>query len=406
MKRFVLLLVCLMLSLSLFARGTADKGGIEKMESKSITLWYYWENTNHQKILNTLADDFNASQGAVNVKTEYIPFADFKKQLSIGVAADALPDIIIIDNPDHASYAAMGIFADLTDELSSWADLDQYFGGPMASATLDGKLYGLPFGSNCLALYYRDDLLKQAGIPVPTNWDEMKVAAEKLTSGNVMGLGVSALMNEEGTFQFMPWLWSTGATSFEPEKGIDAFRLYKDLVESGAMSPNVINWTQGDLMNQFISGNLAMMINGPWQVPTMRSGAPGLSWKVAIIPADEKNASVLGGENFAVINNDNVAASLEFLRFATSPDKIKTYINDFGYIASRKDVADAQFDGDPIMNMFAQQMQYALPRGPHPRWPEISDAISEAFVSVVVGGKSPETAAADAQTRIDAILGK
>lgn len=40
------------------------------------------------------------------------------------------------------------------------------------------------------------------------------------------------------------------------------------------MSKEVINWTQGDVMNQFISGNIAMMVNGPWQVPTMREQAP------------------------------------------------------------------------------------------------------------------------------------
>ena len=47
-----------------------------------------------------------------------------------------------------------------------------------------------------------------------------------------------------------------------------------------------INWTQGDVMNQFISGNLAMMINGPWQVPTMREQAADLNWNVALIPMD------------------------------------------------------------------------------------------------------------------------
>ena len=71
------------------------------------------------------------------------------------------------------------------------------------------------------------------------------------------------------------------------------------------MPREVINWTQGDVMNQFISGNLAMMIS-PWQVPTMREQAPTSSGtNVALIPADAQNASVLGGENFAVIAGGN-----------------------------------------------------------------------------------------------------
>jgi multiple sugar transport system substrate-binding protein len=159
-------------------------------------------------------------------------------------------------------------------------------------------------------------------------------------------------------------------------------------------------------MNQFISGNLAMMINGPWQVPTMREQAPNLHWNVALIPKDKQNASVLGGENFAVIAGGHEDEALAFLKYATSADKVKSYIDKFGYIAARKDVADTQFEGDALMKQFAAQMQYALPRGPHPEWPSISDAISMAFNQVIVGTMSPADAAAAAQTTIDAIIKK
>jgi len=371
-----------------------------------IKLWYYWENQTHQEVLNSLVNEFNSSQDKIEVTANYIPFADFKKQLSIGVASEELPDIVIIDNPDHASYAKMGIFADLSDKLASWPDLAQYFEGPLNSCKQDGKLYGVPFGSNCLALYYNEDMLNAAGCAVPTTWDELKDVALKTTTGNVTGLGISAPQNEEGTFQFMPFLWSTGATSFEigTENGIKALQLYKDLIDSGAMSKEVINWTQGDCMNQFISGNLAMMINGPWQVPTMRKEAPDLKWNVALIPMDGQYASVLGGENFGIINNENVDMSLEFVKFAASADKVISYIDKFGYIASRKDVAAQQFPDDEIMKKFAEQMLYAQPRGPHAKWPEISNAISTAFNEVITGMSDPATAATKAQAVIDSLL--
>lgn len=373
-----------------------------------VEIWYYWENQSHQELLNKLISEYNSSQDKNTVKANYIPFADFKKQLSIGVVSDELPDIVIIDNPDHASYAAMGIFADLTDRLNKWPELAQYYGGPMGSLTYKDRLYGIPFGSNCLALYYNEDMLAAAGCKVPATWDELKDVAKKTTKGNVSGLGLSALQNEEGTFQFLPFLWATGVSSYEmnTEGGIKALTLYKDLIDSGAMSKEVINWTQGDVMNQFISGNLAMMINGPWQVPTMRKEAPNLKWNVAIIPADKQPASDLGGENFAIINNENVDAAFDFLMYAVQPDKIKTYIDGFGYISSRKDVADTQFADDPIMKMFAQQMQYAYPRGPHERWPEISNAISTAFNEVITSVADPATAAAKAQQAIDPIIAK
>ncbi len=371
-------------------------------EAKNLTIWYYWETPKHQETLGRVIDAYNAANEGVTVEAKYIPFADFKKQLSIGATADELPDIVIIDGPDHASYAAMGIFADITDRV----DTSVFFDGPVDSCSLDGKLYGIPFGSNCLALFYNETMLADAGVEVPTTWDELKTAASALTTDSVNGLAFCSLQNEEGTFNFMPWVWSTGTTSFElnNDQGIRAITLVSDLVKSGAMTKECINWTQGDVMNQFISGNVAMMVNGPWQVPTMRENAPDLAWNVGLIPMDTQYASVLGGENFAVINNENVDASLDFLAYATDAEQVAGYIDDFGYIAARKDVAENQFTDDAIMQKFTEQMQYAQPRGPHPRWPEISDAISLAFNEAITETATPEDAAAKAQATIDSIV--
>lgn len=313
-----------------------------------------------------------------------------------------MPDIAIIDGPDHASYAAMGIFADITDKM----DVSEYYEGPIDSCTLDGKLYGVPFGSNCLGLYYNEDMLKEANVEVPTTWDELREAAKALTKDNVTGLAFCSLQNEEGTFNFSPWLWSTGTDSFniDNEQGIKALTFVSDLVKDGSMSKEVINWTQGDVMNQFISGNVAMMINGPWQIPTMREQAPDLNWNVSLIPKDAEFASVLGGENLGIIDNENVDDSLEVVEFLTSSDEVKGYIDEFGYIAARKDVAETQFQGDDQMKKFTEQMQYAQPRGPHANWPEISDAISLAFNEAITETSTPAEAAAKAQKTIDGII--
>ena len=377
-------------------------GNVALAEKTEVTMWYYWETVKHQETLNAMLETYNASQENVEVKAEYVPFADFKKQVSIGATADVLPDIVIIDNPDHANYSAMGIFADITDKI----DVSAYYDGPVASCMLDGRLYGVPCGSNCLALYYNEDMLKAAGCEVPTTWEELKTVAAACTKDHVYGIAFCSLQNEEGTFNFMPWVWSTGSTSFEidNENTIRAINMVKGLVDSGVMPKEAINWTQGDVMNQFISGNLAMMINGPWQVPTMREQAADLNWNVALIPMDTQYASALGGENFAVIDNENVDASVDFLTWMTAPEQVATLNIGLGNIAPRSDVAETQFVGDAIMEKFVEQMQYAQARGPHARWPEISDAISLAFNQAIIGTETPEAAAAAAQATIDSII--
>jgi multiple sugar transport system substrate-binding protein len=384
------------------ADATESPTDVASTASGDVTIWYYWETEGHQKALNQLVQEYNDSQSNIKVEAKYVPFADFKKQLSIGASANELPDLIIQDNPDTASYAQMGIFADLTGKF----DVSTYYPGPVNSCTLDGKLYGVPFGSNDLLLYYNKDMLDKAGCKVPTTWDELLETAKKCTTDTVSGFAHSSVQNEEGTFNFLTWVWSAGATAYDinSEGGIKALTMVKNLVDSGAMTKEAINWTQGDTMNQFISGNLAMMINGTWQVPTMREQAPDLNWGVAAIPMDKQQASGLGGENYSVISGGNEAAAIEFMKYATQKEQCLFMMNAMGYISSDSTIAKDQFSGDDVYQAFVDEMQYANARGPLAEWPEVSDAISLAFNEVMTDASSPEDAAAKAQTTIDGIV--
>ena len=413
MKKIVALLAMTAMTAGLLA-GCKGSGTDKKAEestdtteakAQELTLWYYWETEGHQKALNEMIDQYNEEQTEYELTAKYVPFADFKKQLSIGASASELPDLVILDSPDHASYATMGIFSDLTGKF----DVSTYYDGPVQSCTEDDTLYGVPFGCNCLSLYYNQDLLSAAGIEnPPATWDELKEDAVKLTNGSVTGLAFCSLQNEEGTFNFMPWVWSTGTDSYQidSEGGVKALTLAKDLVESGAMSKECINWTQGDVMNQFISGNVAMMGNGPWQIPTMREEAPDLNYDVALIPKDSEYASVIGGENYAVISGGNEEGALNFLEYATQQEQVTFMMDAMGYISADKEIAAAQFtdEEDAIYKKFIEQMDYAQARGPLADWPSVSDAISLAFNKAMTGEAQPADAAAEAQKTIDGIV--
>ncbi|MFF2479594.1 ABC transporter substrate-binding protein [Paenibacillus sp. NPDC058071] len=392
------------------AEGTSatDNSGGDAAVKKKLTLWFYFEGKSQFDIVKSLTDGFTQKNPNIEVEPVYIPFADFKKRLSVGLAASDLPDIVIIDNPDHAAYAAMGLFADITDQLKDWPDKDQYFDGPWKSASYDGKQYGIPLGSNNLALYYNEKMLSDAGVQPPQTWDELRAAAKALTKGNVKGLGISAPQNEEGTFQFLPWLLSTGATfDHVAGDGARAYGVLADLIKDGSMSKEVINWTQSDVMKQFASGNLAMMINGPWQIPDLTKSAPDMKFGVAFVPKDKQFASVLGGENLGVIDGDNVKEAIEFIKYVATPDVTKKFSQDFGYFPARRDVAsDPYWSENPQLKVFAENMENAQPRGPHPKWPEISSAIIEGLSKSLTLGTSPEKAAEEAQAKIDGILAK
>ena len=175
------------------------------------------------------------------------------------------------------------------------------------------------------------------------------------------------------------------------------------------MPKDVINWTQGDCNNQFISGGLAMQVNGPWNVATIQNLAPDKNWGVALVPKadDGVYASVLGGENFGVTTAcENVDAAVEFLTYLMSKDVSANFCEAGGKFSPRADSSASKeiWTTDPVFSVFAEEMQYAMPRGPHPRWPEISTAISVAQHEAFTGVKTPQEALDTAAATVTAIL--
>lgn len=394
---FIMLVVCMVPVITMGS----------KEDKTTLVFWCYMEGETQIETLDWICKTFNESQDGIVVERQYVPFADFKKQLSIGMMAEKLPDIVVIDNPDHAAFAQMGIFADLTSHMSGWPEKDNYFPGPWKSTTLNGKNYGVPFTSNCLALFYNVEMLKQAGVDPPETWEELRTTTKKLTKKDVFGLGISAVRSEEGTFQFLPWLLSSGAKidKLDSQQAISSYTILRDLVVDGSMPKEVISWTQADVEKQFAAGKLAMMVNGPWNIPEVKKDAPDLKWDVVKIPKEKVFSSVLGGENWAIVKGENSDKAWEFLKFAAQSEIVKESSVRFNMFPPRKDVAvDEAWTADPVMRVFMDEMQYAMPRGPHPKWPRISDAISTALQEVLTLAKTPEQAAKAAQVTVEKAL--
>lgn len=289
-----------------------------------ISFWHYMSTDKEGKFVQEAVDEFNESQDEIYVETQYLPREELMKQYTIGVVSGELPDVGMVDNPDHNSYAAMGVFEDITDLYEESGDTN-FLEGSIASCYYDGKLYGLPWGNNCLGLFYNEQLLQEAGVEVPTTWSELEAAYEKLTKDGTYGLAISAINNEEGTFQFMPWLLSAGGSvdDLSSDASKEAMTYLKGLIDKGYVSSECVNWTQADAEKQFASGKAAMMINGPWQFSGLEEDAPDLTYSVAQVPKADNGdyASCLGGENIGICTGANKEAAWKFVSWITSKEK-------------------------------------------------------------------------------------
>lgn len=279
---------------------------------------------------------------------------------------------------------------------------------PLSSCYYDEKLYGLPWGSNCLGLFYNKEMLEAANVEVPTTWSELEAACEKLTTDSVKGLAISAIGDEEGVFQYMPWLLSAGGsvTELDSDASKESIKYLSGLLEKGYISQECVNWTQVDVEKQFASGQAAMMINGPWQFSILANDAPDLAYGVSKVPKADAGefASVLGGENIAMCTGANKEATWEFLTWLTSKEKSQEVCQQMGRYSPRTDVnIQEMFADDPMNAVFAEILPTAETRGPSPKWPEISTAIRTAEQEVFTKQKDIDTAMADAQAKIKEI---
>jgi multiple sugar transport system substrate-binding protein len=377
-----------------------------RQEQITLTWWdYYAEGANNTAMENQHRRYMEAHPNVVIERTP-IPFADLKQKLLQGAAAGQLPDVAVIDNPDHQAFAALGVLEDLTERVTAWGQAEAYFAGPWNSTIWQGKNYGIPDNSNCLVLWY-NTAFAGAEFAAPANWEELKTAAASLTEGDRMGLAVSGVKSEEGTFQWLPFLWETGEDipTIDSEGGQAALQLWVDLVNAGQMSKGILGWTQQDVLTQFQNGKAAMMINGPWQIPVLKEQSPDLVWQVAVLPQQKQAASILGGENYSIVKGKNVDAAWELLTWTQEPENLKTYLSEAGKLPSRQDLAeDPYWTGDPVLAVFVEQLKVAKPRAYGAKYPEISNAIQEAIQAAVSGQSNVADALAKAKATITPLL--
>lgn len=399
-----------------FAASAEDGSDIgEPNGGAEVTLWHYFEH--EATALNQMVKQYNESQSDIYIVPTFVSRDELMKQYTIGAVSGELPDIGMVDSPDMASYISLGVFEDITEYVQDWEDLAQFYPGPMASVKdADGKIYGLPNNSNCLALLCNMDILNAAGVEnPPTTWEELREVCEKTTDpdNGVYGLAMSAISNEEGTFQYIPWLYGAGAdvTDVDSEAGVEALTYLSGLVKDGLMSKEVVNWGQGDAYNAFLAGKAAILESGTWQIATLDgqdADKVTFNYKYVPMPAkDGKQATVIGGENFGVCaGSEHVAECAEFLKSMMSAQNNADWCEIAGKLPIRGDAVNLKdfWTADERYKVFNDSMDFAVARGPHESWPTISEAIYTAERSAILGEKEPADALAAAAAVIDPIL--
>ncbi|MFE9573699.1 extracellular solute-binding protein [Streptomyces sp. NPDC006692] len=339
----------------------------------------------------------------VTVEHRSVPGASLIPKALQQVSSRTLPDLLMLDNPDLQQIAQTGALTPLDQYGIDSSGLAK---GILSAGTYQGKVYGLAPTVSTIALVYNEDMLAEAGVAVPRTWDELETAAAKLTRPGRYGMAVDANATFEGTWQFLPFLWSNGGDEkqLDTPQAAQALQLWVDLVKRGSMSKSVLNWTQADVHDQFVAGKAAMMINGPWRINALNE-TKNLHWGVAPIPVRQLGQTLvtpLGGEAWTVPHTASKARqhkAAQVLACLNDSTNMLALAKQYFTVPSRTAVASRYAEQVPSMAAFVKSVESARARTGElgVKWPKAATGIYTAIQAALTGGQTPEEALRHAQ---------
>ncbi|RNL82649.1 sugar ABC transporter substrate-binding protein [Halostreptopolyspora alba] len=390
-----------LLAAGLVTLGTAcspDEGEVTTLTSIDYNLAEP-QNSSTQAMLDECGE-----QVGVEIERDAQPRDQLMPSLLQGASQQDLPDLMLVDNPDLPQVASTGALLPL-DETG--IDTGDFYDSTLEIGRHDGTLYGVTAGVNGLALFTNTAMLDDADVEPPATWDELGDAAEELTGDDTTGYAFSAIGNEEGTFNFEPFLWSNGGslTELDSPEAVEALDFWARLVEDGSVSQSVVNWSQADVKDQFVGEHVAMMVNGSWQIPVLDE--EGMDYDVAPLPVPESGddpATPMGGEVWAIAQNgeEREERAVEVLQCLLSEENLTEWAELNAYVPPKEALAQQLAEDNPEMAPFVESVPTAQSRTAElgEDYPEVSGSIADAIQEALAGSGSAEEALSQAQQSV------
>jgi multiple sugar transport system substrate-binding protein len=346
--------------------------------------------------LPTLAQDFTAEFANVSVEVTPVAWDQAHQKLLTSIAGGGLPDVSQIGTTWMGELAVTGALAQPPETFTQRSA--EFWEGAWSAVTVEEAVHGVPWYVDTRVLYYRTDLLEQAGFSqAPQTWEELKQAATKLKNE----VGTRFGINLHPRADFLPFIWQAGGVIYQdgtfhlntPEV-IEALTWYQSFFKEELTSTD----PQYDVHQAFINGDAPMFYSGPWSIGLINDQSGGQidgKWSVALMPQNKTRTSFLGGSALAVFaDGDNMDASWAFTDFLTRPDVQARWYELTGDLPAVKAAWETgELSSDPLLQIFGEQLTDAQAPPAIPEWQEVSTAIDDNLETVTLGNATPEAAA-------------
>ncbi|MGH7450818.1 MAG: ABC transporter substrate-binding protein [bacterium] len=387
-----------------------------------------WGTVEETENLVQLVETYNATNPKPEIKFVHIDHQEYDRKILIQTAAGNPPDVFLLTSTDLSTLAYRGVLED----LSSWIAIDtavgtagihpaDFFPALLKTATIRGRIYGIPVGYTPMVIYYNRRLFREAAVPYPDTawtWDDFLQTAIKLTrrdaSGRTQQFGCMISMAGH------TYVYSFGGDFFDTDKRwcrldqpqtLAALQFYGNLAMKYHVttSPTERFYTSDQGFRQEA---VAMIAAGRWQVPNF--ARTNLDWGVAPIPRGESAAAGVIVYNVVMSKfSRRKAQAWEFMKFMASSLAQHQSAKSGNIIPSRIAIANsATFLNDTTFHVDNRIFLHGIE---HARlWPmEIAPETSymnqwvilnEEMEKAMLGRQSYSAAAVNAQERINTII--
>ena len=407
------LLIALTLGVLLAGCGEDVNDGVVTVE--------FWAMGREGEVVQELIPEFEAEHPGIRVEVQQLPWTSAHEKLLTAYAGRSTPDLCQLGNTWVPEMVALGALEDLGPWVARSAVVEQadYFPGIWDTNVLDGSPYGVPWYVDTRLLFYRTDILREAGYDaVPTTWEGWLEAmrAVKANAGPnqyavllplnefepplILGLQAGDLLRDGDRY---------GAFS---EPGFRrAFEFYVQLFREG-LAPPVTGAQISNVWQEFENGYFAFYITGPWNIGEFRRRlSPEMEgrWATAPLPGPGgPGVSVAGGSSLVLFErSERKPEAWALIEYLSRPDVQVRFHEITGNLPARESAWE-----DPVLaeNEYADAFREQLGRvRPTPKIPEqerIAQTIRKYAEFAASEAMTVEEALAALDREVDAMLEK
>ncbi|MGZ0712905.1 sugar ABC transporter substrate-binding protein (plasmid) [Coraliomargarita sp. W4R53] len=386
--------------------GSSDGDGDAGAEA-STTPITVWVDIERKPALENVAASFTEETG-VPVKLVTKDFGTVDQDFISQVPTGKGPDVIVSPHDKLGSYVAAGVVAPL--ELGDVAD--GFAEASLQAMTYDGKVYGVPYSIENVALVRNADLVDEAVV----TFDD--VIANGKAAGTEYPFLVGLSPEQGDPYHLYPLQTSFGSQvfaqnadgSYDPtdlvlgdEAGVEFATALKVWGEEGILNANI----DSDKAREFfLAGKSPYYLTGPWNIPAIAEA--GINYAVDPLPsAGGEEARPFVGVNgfFLSSKSNNSLAATDFIVNYLSTEEAQLSLYDVGgrppALISAYEVAAAD-DADVLA--FGAIGQTGAPMPAIPEMGAVWSDWGNAELQLIKGEGDPqevwETAATNIQSKI------